>query len=80
MTKGELIEENAMDIPFPDRPKEHTSTERLEIEKLQERVAELETALRFIAEGKFIFGNTPSEAVQSAIYKARAALKRKDDE
>ncbi len=30
------------DMPFTDRPKAHPSTERLEIEKLQARVAELE--------------------------------------
>jgi len=30
------------DMPFADRPKAHPSTERLEIEKLQARVAELE--------------------------------------
>lgn len=30
------------DMPFSERPKAHPSTERLEIEKLQERVAELE--------------------------------------
>ena len=30
------------DMPFADRPKRHPSTERLEIEKLRERVAELE--------------------------------------
>ena len=33
------------DMPFADRPKRHPSTERLEIEKLKERVAELEAAL-----------------------------------
>jgi len=33
------------DMPFADRPKAHPSTERLEIEKLQARVAELEAVL-----------------------------------
>ena len=33
------------DMPFSERPKAHPSTERLEIEKLQERVAELEAVL-----------------------------------
>lgn len=33
------------DIPFADRPKAHPSTERLEIEKLEERVAELEARI-----------------------------------
>jgi predicted translin family RNA/ssDNA-binding protein len=31
------------DMPFADRPKGHPSTERLEIEKLKERVTELTT-------------------------------------
>lgn len=33
------------DIPFADRPKAHPSTERLEIDKLRERVAELESRI-----------------------------------
>ena len=33
------------DMPFSARPKAHPSTERLEIEKLKERVAELETCI-----------------------------------
>jgi hypothetical protein len=37
------------DIPFSERPKAHPSTERLEIEKLRERVAELEAALKIIS-------------------------------
>lgn len=38
------------DMPFADRPKGHPSTERLEIQKLQERVAKLEAALLDICE------------------------------
>ena len=33
------------DMPFSERPKAHPSTERLEIDKLKERVAELEARI-----------------------------------
>ena len=38
------------DMPFAERPKAHPSTERLEIDKLKERVAVLENALRIISD------------------------------
>jgi cell division protein FtsB len=38
------------DMPFADRPKAHPSTERLEIEKLKERVAELEARIAKVRE------------------------------
>jgi len=39
------------DMPFSDRPRGHPSTERLEIEKLKERVAELEAAIEMVMVG-----------------------------
>ena len=66
------------DMPFADKPKNHPSTERLEIEKLQERVAELEAALQDIADG--MGEMTHREIGRFAPSVARAALKGKDDE
>lgn len=80
------------DIPFSERPKAHPSTERLEIEKLKERVAELEAALDEI-EGRLTSMQTIIlsgllSRVQLSIVDAhvtpcisitRAALKGKDD-
>ena len=68
------------DIPFAERPKHHPSTERLEIEKLKERVAELEVALgrlvTAVEDGCFC----SEMEMATRIDEARAALKGKDDE
>ena len=80
------------DIPFSERPKAHPSTERLEIEKLKERVAELEALLSETAEELFVTASECYELTNHIIgmkdlyhqrrqvfRKARAALKGKDD-
>lgn len=62
------------DIPFSERPKAHPSTERLEIEKLQERVAELEDVLQGMIGGKvYVAGHGFVETNESRT--ARAVLK-----
>lgn len=66
------------DMPFADRPKAHPSTERLEIEKLKERVAELEVALgrlvTAVEDGCFY----SEMEMATRIDEARAALKGSD--
>lgn len=61
------------DIPFSERPKAHPSTERLEIEKLQERVAELEKALRECEKSMDVMGGYDGRFTLRKV--VRAALK-----
>lgn len=69
------------DMPFADRPKGHPSTERLEIQKLQERVAELEAALEEAAQALDDYSPLTGRSVETSDSRAaRAALKRKDHE
>jgi hypothetical protein len=70
------------DTPFPDRPKGHPSTERLEIEKLQERVAELEAVLQGMIDGKvYVAGHGFVETNESRVARTTLAkLKGQDDD
>jgi len=68
------------DMPFPDRPKGHPSTERLEIEKLQERVAELEATFDDIWCYSVNTRVLNHEFRRWVEVETRSALKGKDDE
>lgn len=77
------------DIPFSERPKAHPSTERLEIEKLKERVAELEAALGELLPrlNDWSADNLTDENcrdwfghVEPPLHRARNALNGKDNE
>lgn len=83
------------DMPFADRPKTHPSTERLEIEKLQERIAELESialdyrlVLNSAKTGRDLYCGMyvakeyhfTRDQIDAALAKISAALKGQDDE
>jgi hypothetical protein len=82
------------DIPFSERPKAHPSTERLEIDKLKERVAELESivldyrhVLNLAKTGRDLYRGMyvakeyhfTRDQIDAALSKINAALKGKDD-
>ena len=82
------------DMPFAERPKAHPSTERLEIDKLKERVAQLEVLLSEAAQDltEYVDYEYPQQYRQrypdiarrhqrdlDLVFRIRAALKGKDD-